>query len=176
MRAAAVCKLSLGMIACGWCAGGGGCGQPIGRVDVTPGELPEGVALPDATAVVAGYEPARVSVHPLSRLEGSGAARRAVVHVQVLDMYGHDVKWPGAVRVEVEPTEQSGRGEGAVHFVDLTQGESNARAFDSISRCYVVRVPVSGSGGVTVKVRWLLLDSSGRAQVMEATGLLQANK
>lgn len=171
MRVAPGCLSLFLVVACGY---GGGCGQRIGRVDVSPGEVPEGVTLPGASTVVAEFEPAGVSVHPLSRVEGSGAARRAVVHVQVVDVYGHDVKWPGVVRVEVEPNDQPGGG--AVHFVDLTRGELNARAFDSISRCYVVRVPAAGSGSVKVKVRWLLLNSGGQTQVMEGAGVIAAQK
>jgi len=161
-------------------------------VYVLPGEMPQGAALPDSSAVVEAFAPVRVEVHPLSRLEGVGAARRAVVHVQVLDVYGHDTKWPGLVRVEVvngagegaagvegSGVAESGSGEAgevAVHSVDLTSGESNARAFDSISRCYVVRVPAPGTDAVTVRVRWLLLDASGRMQAMEATGSLMPVK
>lgn len=180
MRALAA-VIAWSVAACGLVAWGGGCGQRFGRVDVSPGEVPEGATLPDAAAVIEAFAPVRVEVHPLSRFEGAGAARRAVVHVQVLDGYGHDVKWPGLVRVEVVAGGggESG-GAGAVHSVDLTSGESNARAFDSISRCYVVRVPApvgaQGSSGVTVRVRWLLLDTSGGAQMMEASGLIQSVK
>jgi hypothetical protein len=150
----------------------GGCGPRFARVDVSEGAVPEGVTLPGASAVVVGFGPARVVVHPLSRLEGAGEARRAVVHIEVIDAYDHDIKWPGAVSVEVGPT---GSPASHTHWVDLTGGEANARVFDTVSRCYTVRVPAPGDGGVTVKVRWLLADGQGRAGELNAqTDLLPA--
>ncbi|HZW06712.1 MAG TPA: hypothetical protein VFF65_06285, partial [Phycisphaerales bacterium] len=103
----------------------GACGQRIGRVEIAEGQVPQGVILPAATAVVADFAPARIEVHPLSRLEGVGDERRAVVQVQVLDAFGHDVKWPGAVSVEVSPNESFAPSR--VRWVDITQGEPNAR-------------------------------------------------
>ncbi|HYD01284.1 MAG TPA: hypothetical protein VEB22_08665, partial [Phycisphaerales bacterium] len=151
-----------------------GCGQRFGRVEVSPGAVPEGVTLPDAAAVVAEFGPARVAVHPLSRLEGSGESRRAVVHVQVLDAYGHDVKWPGVVSVEVAPTESFAASR--VQWVDLTGGEENARVFDTISRCYTLRVPAPGTEPVYVRVRWLLADGEGRPGAFDAQSVLTPAK
>lgn len=152
----------------------GGCGQPFGRVDVREGGVPQGVALPGPSAVVAGFSPAQISVHPLSRLEGVGDARRAVVHIQVVDTYGQDIKWPGAVGVETAPSDSFT--DARSHWVDLTAGESNARVFDSISRCYAVRVPAPGTGRVYVKVRWMMSEADGKAVELQAQGVLQEPK
>lgn len=151
-----------------------GCGQRFGRVEVLEGGVPPGVALPGPAAVVAGYSPAQVAVHPLSRLEGSGDGRRAVVHIQVIDTYGQDIKWPGAAGIE---TATSDSFDGArSNWVDLTSGEANARVFDSISRCYAVRVPAPGTGRLYVRVRWVTADAEGRAVELAAQGVLQETK
>lgn len=160
-------------VVCGVISTMGGCGQRFGRVDARPGDIPEGVTLPGAAAVIAAFEPVGAEVYPLSRLEGSGAGRRAVVHIRLIDAYGHDGKWPGVVRLEIGT---DGAGTKTTHFVDLTEGESNARAFDSISRCYAIRVPAPGDGVASVNVRWLLLNAEGRPQAMEASGVLSPSK
>ncbi|MFT3686818.1 MAG: hypothetical protein QM783_18165 [Phycisphaerales bacterium] len=168
-------------------AGGGGCGSRFSRVDAEPGDLPEGETLPSPAEVVGGFAPTHVEVYPLSRLEGAGDNRRAVLHLRLQDAFSHDVKWPGLVRVALAPQREGGAGtdvteaggkDGAVFHIDLTRPEANAAAFDTISRCYVVRVPAGGSGegAMAVRVRWLLVDASGQMQAMDASGILQPAK
>lgn len=177
------------------------CGPRFERVDALPGDVVEGEVLPTPSEVVNRFAPVRLEVYPLSRLEGAGPARRAVVHLRLQDAFSHDVKWPGVVRIEVvrvdgttpggesatgAPSGVSGVGGtggggevvGAVpagpgvYHVDLTAGEVNARAFDTISRCYALRVPAPGEGPVTIKARWLLRDGEGRPQAMNAQAVL----
>lgn len=147
-----------------------GCGTRFSRVDVAPGEIPNDLRLPDPDAVVRVYQPASITVYPLSRLEGAGDARRAVVHVQLLDAFGHDIKWPGVVQLTL--TAVDGNGELGTHWVNLTGGESNAKAYDSISRCYIVRVPAPGKGPVRVRARWVMDDENGRPVGLDGTSVL----
>lgn len=122
--------------------------------------------------MVIAYSPARIAVHPLSRFEGAGGERRAVIDVELVDAYGHGVKWPGVLRIEVSPVDSNAAP--TVRWIDLTDGEANARVFDSISGCYAVRVPAPGSTGVRVKVRWLQGDGEGGVVAIEAEGVLAA--
>ncbi|MBY0395984.1 MAG: hypothetical protein K2X91_05855 [Thermoleophilia bacterium] len=171
------------------------CGPRFLRIDATPGELPPGSALPSAQEVVAEYAPVRMEVYALSRLEGTGATRRAVVHLRLLDAYSHDVKWPGVARVEVRspageplaappqsvtPADRDAptplQAAPGVYHIDLTGGDANARTFDTISRCYVLRILAPGEGPVLVKARWLVRGKSDQPEAMEAEGTLQPGK
>lgn len=151
-----------------------GCGQRFGRVEVSEGEVPEDVRLPGERALVDAYSPVRIAVHPLSRFEGTGGERRAVIDVELIDAYGHGVKWPGVLRIEVSPVDSSAAA--VVRWIDLTDGEVNARVFDTISGCYAVRVPAPGSGGMGVKLKWLQGNGDGGVVAISADGVLATGK
>jgi hypothetical protein len=156
------------------CAVAAGCGQRFGRVEVSAGEVPENVRIPGAQALVDAYSPVRIAVHPLSRFEGSAGERRAVIDVELIDAYGHNLKWPGVLRIELSPVDSSAAA--VVGWIDLTDGEANARVFDTISGCYAVRVPAPGSGGVRVRVRWLQGSGNGGVVAMNAEGIVASGR
>lgn len=152
-----------------------GCGSLQSRILVNIGEVPEGIALPGAEGTVAAFAPAELRVHPLSRLDGTGTARRAILHLELVDAFGHDVKWPGVTRVEFTGS----RGAGSLFppaWVDLTSGEMNAASFDSISRCYVLKLPAPDGSEVPVNARWLLGLAEGRRVWLEARGVLTESR
>jgi len=151
-----------------------GCGPRFGRIEPREGDIPADMSFPSAPAVVQGFEPARVRIHPLSRFEGAGDTRRVVVDVELLDAFGSGVKWPGLLRVESAPGDSF---EGATsRWLDLTSPEANAGAFDGISRCYPVRLPAPGTGPVSVRVRWMQANAEGSIVTMEASLQVTAGK
>lgn len=83
--------------------------------------------------------PATLRIHPLSRLEqDSSGAWRIACHLELLDAAGHGVKWLGSVRVELlRPNGETGTRQ-AVYEQDLSAPAANARAFDWVTRTYVV--------------------------------------
>lgn len=134
---------------------------------IEPGEVgAAGVGtLPAPAAVLENLQPARLRVHPLTRLEresggaGTGGGRtRLVCHLELLDRFGHGCKWLGRVRVELyRPGEATGEGATAagtgpmgavgggeqqegVWNIDATDPAKNAETFDWVTRTYKVEL------------------------------------
>lgn len=157
------------------------------------GEAP--VKALDAAAMLEAVAPRRLSVHALTRLErgaGEAGAWALVAHIELLDAAGHACKWPGVLRVTLEApsmvAEDEGlRGKGEAGpdrkwVMDLTSVESNARAFDWVTRTYRARLGplpawaerfAAGQLRVTdlrVRAELLTWDASGAERVLEGEG------
>lgn len=145
----------------------GGCVRGGGTIEGGDATLDiQGVVLPSAEGVVEAFRPRSVRVHPLSRVErvgGGGAgdgALRLVVHVELLDAQGQSVKWPGVLGVAVRAGVAEGSGP---VWQNLTTPEGNALAWDVVTRTYVIRRDIAGSGlgprssadGVPIELSWV---------------------
>lgn len=138
------------------CTGTGG-----GRVVPMPGDIPVGMAPTAATAVVEGFRPVKARVHPLSRIEQDlGGERRLVLQLELTDAAGHSVKWPGIARVELDGATVADQ---RVWWSDLRDAGINSKAFDGITRTYILRIAplTTGTEPVRAAVTWTQADASG---------------
>ena len=116
-----------------------------------------------------------------------------LVQLELTDAWGHTCKWPGVARVQLsgavaeekegspkpkvqmnsaEPATESApaagesgaTGGGQVWWVDLRDPEANARAFDTITQTYLLRVPLksAAAGSIGVRVEWVEADGAGQ--------------
>lgn len=125
-------------------------------------------------------EPRELRISPLTRVETDERGEAVlVVHLELVDAWGHSGKWLMLARVEVSETERSagdekgaiGKDEARVD-VDLTDPAVNAGAFDWITRTYVVRVKKlpswatqrGSSGWVRAAVGWV--EAGGERRVL----------
>lgn len=158
----------------------------------------------DAAFALAALEPVSLRVHPLTRLErGPDGQPRIAVHLALLDSAGQETKWLGRVIVMLRvglsnatqvsgqaevaavidnPSEQpSGTSDEALRYVrDLVDAEANARAFDWVSRCYIIHcgglpewaVAAAKAGRLNVDAAFATLNVDGTRSRLQATGKL----
>lgn len=122
-------------------------------------------------------KPEKLRVHPLTRLETDDHGQRVlVVHLELVDRYGHAGKWLARVRLEFAAEGNTSLAK-ATAEADLSTAEANAKAFDWITRTYVVRIgmlpawalekgqekPASG----VVRAAAGYFDAEGTARVLE---------
>ncbi|MEM8834259.1 MAG: hypothetical protein AAGD00_00430 [Planctomycetota bacterium] len=140
----------------------GGCGVRVkgaGATPVTRG-APAGV-----------FMPAELVVHPLTRFEtGADGRRELVLHLEMLDAWGHGTKGLGALLVELRER-AGGRQLLRWNSDALVEPDSNARYYDRVTRTYRVRLVAERVTPIerdllSVRVRLALV--SGRE--LEASG------
>jgi hypothetical protein len=121
-RVFALSLLGSAALFCG-CEGGGerpGSGPIAPPSPVAPAPEPLAASAPpradapDIPAFVASAAPVRLRVDELTRLERDEKGElRLTCHFELLDRFGHNVKWPGRVRVELyRPGDAPGSGGG----------------------------------------------------------------
>jgi hypothetical protein len=132
---------------------GGGCvtedrprADPVGPGDQSTEVAPE--RLPSAAATLAALAPARIRIHPLTRLERDAKGQlRLVCYLELGDQWGHPCKWLGFARVELyRPSDamlDTGGGAAAggerqenIWNVDLADPEKNAITYDWVTHTY----------------------------------------
>jgi len=119
------------------------CGiQPKGAGARTP-QANDAVAAPVGSEAWA-FAPARVRLHPLSRIARGQRANERIVeaHVELLDRWGHGTKGLGTFVFELHrdalESDGASRGQEQINLwnLDLTNPDTNARAFDRVTRTY----------------------------------------
>lgn len=145
-----------------------------GHADETPPELV--LWTPDPGA----FEPARMRIHPLSRItRGADGEAELVCHLELRDSSNQVVKCLGVASVELpgadEPTPR--------WEVDLRDVNANADAFDDVvTRTYTLRLgglpeelerladaaPAAGAAPVRVRAWFLFKDAAGDVRELEA--------
>jgi hypothetical protein len=83
-------------------------------------------------------DPSELRVHPLTRLTWSEGGARLVVHLELLDRWGHGTKGLGVFSVALYRAGRAAdlRREVARWRVDLTDPEANAGPYDRVTRTY----------------------------------------
>lgn len=163
--------LPLGALALGACARSGPAPAPDAPADMT-------AWLPDRAA----FEPARLRVHPLSRITKDGAGTPVLaLHLELRDASNQVVKSLGIVRVQV----QAGASDAPLREweVDLRDPARNADLFDDVvTRTYALRLgnlppelarladapAPADAGALRVTARFLFKDTSGDVRQLEA--------
>ncbi len=119
------------------------------------------------------FAPARVRLHPLSRLaRGTRPNQRTVeAHVELLDRWGHGTKGLGTFVFELHRDALEGdgasRGQEQINLwiLDLSDPEANARAFDRVTRTYratLTGVADSASRAIGLTLRVTFRTPEGR--------------
>lgn len=119
------------------------------------------------------FAPARIEVHPLTRLvrDPQTGMLRIEAHIALLDRWGDEVKGRGLLLLEVYRDTGSVAGVGAAqqlaHWnVDLSDLRANAESYDRVTRTY--RVTLTGLGveadraGAHLELRAQLTTPDGR--------------
>jgi hypothetical protein len=89
------------------------------------------------------YWPARMRIHPLSRLVLEPDTDRVVVEVRLefLDDDGHTTKGSGELRIDLhDASNQTWAGSLADWKLDLADAETNRRHFDDVTQTYLFRL------------------------------------
>lgn len=98
-------------------------------------------ATPTARRAPAGvFAPTDLIVHPLTRFEtGADGRRELVLHLEMLDAWGHGTKGLGTLLVELRER-AGGRQLLRWNSDALLEPDSNARYYDRVTRTYRVRL------------------------------------
>lgn len=113
------------------------------------------------------FAPARVRLHPLTRLESAPRTENRAIeaHVELNDRWGHNTKGLGVFVFELyrDALEGNGANPGQEQInlwnLDLTDPEENAQAFDRVTRTYRatltgVAEAASRTAGLTLRVTY----------------------
>lgn len=146
----------------------------------------------DPAGIIAALGPARLRIHPLSRLERDGAGKlRLIAHLELADRYSHTAKWLGLARVELYRPGERARDDAntaisgderqdAVWIVQLNEPDRNAELYDWVTRTYVLPLGElpdwvdaleqgrSGEPWLTLRAYFTTIDASGRERVLKA--------
>lgn len=144
-----------------------------------PREAPRSIV--EAYAFMA---PASVRIHPLTRLETDDQGRwRLACHLELLDRADHGIKWLGSVRIELlRPESASSATRELIYDHDLSSPEANARAYDWITRTYVILLAEPpqwaldadrGDAALSLRVIFSFLAPDGSTTSLESTFTLR---
>lgn len=142
--------------------------------DVTPKGPPRpartGDAGPGSVMAAWPFAPARIEVHPLTRLVPSATGPGQIeAHVELRDRFGDEVKGLGELLIELyeDAGPVSGVGERrqiATWRFNLTDLDANDRAYDNVTRTYrldLTEVPTLTTGEGRLRLRATLTTPGG---------------
>ncbi|MGQ0628745.1 MAG: hypothetical protein ACT4PL_11680 [Phycisphaerales bacterium] len=170
---------------------------PAGHEPGRPG--PRGNKKPSGEAMLALVEPARIRIHPLSRLERDDRGiLRLTSHLELADAAGHSTKWLGRVRIELyrpaaagaetgdSPALSGGETQAKFWEVDLTDPAQNALVYDDlVTRTYIlplVDLPewvaklqqgASREPWLTLRAYFITWDAGGRERILETSARIR---
>jgi hypothetical protein len=143
---------------------------PLAACDIAPKGPARPASSHTPTAAAWPFAPARIEVHPLTRLiPAHDAPGRVEAHIVMRDQFGDEVKGLGSLVIELYADQGPGVASSrqlSVWTFDLADLAANDRAYDNITRTYrldLADVPLGVSEQGLLRLRATLTTTSSRA-------------